>query len=209
MNQVSRPLLGLLLAVVVFFALWMLVLKPGSSATNATAPGVAGLSSAVAKAHQAVASSDAASAAHGGTVATTPAATPVRAAAAPATVHSRPAPAKTATTPSSATSQRLGLVERALVQHRVVALLFYNSRAADDRAVRRELSSVPLHAGRVVRLAVPISELSHYPAVTNQVPVAVAPTLVLIDPDRQATTIVGFADRFEIAQRVSDALRVP
>jgi hypothetical protein len=209
MNQVSRPLLGVLLAVVAFFAVWMLVLKPSSSATNATAPGVAGLSSAIDKAHQAVATSNAASAAHGGTVAATPAATPLRTAAAPAAAHSRPAPATTATTPSSATSQRLGAVERALVQHRVVALLFYNSRAADDRAVRRELSSVPLHGGRVVRLAAPISELTHYPVVTNQVPVTVAPTLVLIDPDSQATTIVGFADRFEIAQRVSDALRVP
>jgi hypothetical protein len=38
------------------------------------------------------------------------------------------------------------------------------------------------------------------------VPVQVSPTLVLIDKARQASTIVGFADRFEIAQRVADAL---
>jgi hypothetical protein len=31
---------------------------------------------------------------------------------------------------------------------------------------------------------------------------------VLIDPARQATTIVGFTDGFEIAQRIDDALQV-
>ena len=36
-----------------------------------------------------------------------------------------------------------------------------------------------------------------------------SPTLVLIDRARQATTIVGFTDRYEIAQRVADTLAVP
>ena len=58
----------------------------------------------------------------------------------------------------------------------------------------------------VVKLAVPLSELARYPVVTTQVPVSESPTLVLIDRAQQATTIVGFADRFEIAQRVDDAL---
>jgi hypothetical protein len=44
--------------------------------------------------------------------------------------------------------------------------------------------------------------------VTNQVPVNESPTLVLIDAQRHASTIVGFADRFEIAHRVADALAV-
>ena len=90
----------------------------------------------------------------------------------------------------------------------MLALLFYNPTAADDQAVRHELGSVPVHSGRVVKLAVPLGELSRYTVVTNQVPVNQSPTLVLIDPAKQASTIVGFADQFEIAQRVLDALAV-
>jgi hypothetical protein len=102
----------------------------------------------------------------------------------------------------------LNKVERALVANKVVALLFFNPAGADDRAVAQELASVPTRGGKVVKLAVPLSEVSHYKVVTDQVPVDSSPTLVLIDPDQQAQTIVGFADRFEIAQRVADALRV-
>jgi hypothetical protein len=181
---------------------------------------MAGLQSAVNKAHQAAGASAAASAAHGGTVATTaspaapaaPAGTAApRSALAPRTAAaqaSKPAPA-TSVTPAAGATRRLNIVERALTTNRVLALLFYNPTGADDRAVRQELASVPPSRGRVVSLAVPLAELSRYPVVTTQVPVTVSPTLVLIDPHQHASTIVGFSDRFEIAQRVSDALRVP
>jgi hypothetical protein len=97
-------------------------------------------------------------------------------------------------------------VARALAVGKVLALLFYNPAATDDRAVRQELAAVPAHAGRVLKLALPLSQLASYSTVTQQVPVTVSPTLVLVDHQRQASTIVGFADRFEIAQRVADAL---
>ena len=105
-----------------------------------------------------------------------------------------------------ASSLRLNSVERALRARKVIALLFYNPAAADDRAVRLELAAVAAPGPQVLRLAVPLSELARYTVVTSQVPVEGSPTLVVIDRARQATTIVGFADRFEIAQRVSDAL---
>jgi hypothetical protein len=95
-----------------------------------------------------------------------------------------------------------------LKANKVIALLFYNSAAPDDRAVKDELAAVPLTGGKVVRLAVPIRELGRYPVVTTQVPVNGSPTLVIINPDQQATTIVGFADGFEIAQRIADAVSI-
>jgi hypothetical protein len=107
-----------------------------------------------------------------------------------------------------AAAGRLGTVSRALSSGKVLALLFYNPAAADDQAVRHELDSVPLHGGRVAKLAIPLSELAGYAVVTNQVPVNLSPTLVVIDPSRQASTVVGFADGFEIAQRIDDALAV-
>jgi hypothetical protein len=97
-------------------------------------------------------------------------------------------------------------VAHALQTGKVLALLFYNPAATDDRAVKQELAAVPTHSGKVVKIAVPVNRLAQYGVITNQVQVQVSPTLVLIDKSRQASTIVGFADRFEIAQRVADAL---
>ena len=42
--------------------------------------------------------------------------------------------------------------------------------------------------------------------ITQQVPVVTAPTLVVIDASRQATTLTGFADPLVISQMVADAL---
>jgi hypothetical protein len=86
-----------------------------------------------------------------------------------------------------------------------VALLFYNPAAADDDAVKQELASVPTHKRHVVKLAIPLSEASAFTAVTQQVPVNLSPTLVLVSPDGQASEIVGFTTSFEIGRRVDDA----
>lgn len=211
MDHVSRPLLGLLVAVVAFFALWVVALKPGSANTAASGPSPNVLQSAVTKAHQAVTTANAASARAGETVAST--ATKAPSAATGATSAATGAAQSSAgsghVTLSPAGRHRLTVVERALKANKVLALLFYNPSAADDQAVKQELALVPQRGGRVVSLTIPIGELSKYSVVTNQVPVGVSPTLVVVDPDQQAQAIVGFADRFEIAQRVSDALRVP
>jgi hypothetical protein len=219
MTQVSRPLLGLLVATVAVFAVWTFALKGGSSTSNGTgsSTGLGAYQSAIAKAHQAVATSNAASAAHGGTVASapspTPATTPAARSATPTTATAtHPAttthPAAGAPQAVPAITGQLNIVAKALRDKKVLALLFFNPAAADDKAVKAELAAVPTHGTKVVKLAVPITALSHFTAVTNQVPVNGSPTLVLINGARQAATIVGFADRFEIAQRVSDALAV-
>jgi hypothetical protein len=100
----------------------------------------------------------------------------------------------------------MALVDQALRQRKVLAVLFYNPAAANDRAVRAELSSIPTHGGRVVKLAVPVQKLGDFSSLLNQVQVNFSPTLVLINRDRQAEEIVGFADSFEIAQRVTAEL---
>ena len=98
------------------------------------------------------------------------------------------------------------MVSRALRSGKALALLFYSPSSPDDQAVRQELQSIPVAGGRVVKLAIPISELSNYPVVTTQVPVNESPTLVLVNRGKQATTIVGFADTLEISQRIIDAI---
>jgi hypothetical protein len=85
-------------------------------------------------------------------------------------------------------------------------VLFYNNAAADDKAMKAELAAIPTHKGQVVKLAVPVSQLTKFSMITTQVPVDTSPTLVLIDRARQATTLSGYADGVEIAQRIDDAL---
>ena len=99
-------------------------------------------------------------------------------------------------------------VVNALHAHKVVAALFFNYRAADDRAVKHELASISTHGGKVFKLSIPLRELARYPVITYQVPVTGSPTLVIIDPSWHARTIVGFAAQFEIEQRIVDALSV-
>jgi hypothetical protein len=117
--------------------------------------------------------------------------------------------APTTTAPVSATQRRLSTTESALDTGKVVALLFYNPAGADDRAVRQELAAVPTNGNKVVKLAVPLSEAGRYTFITANVQLDSSPTLVLIDRAKQATTIVGFTDRYEIAQRVADTLAAP
>ena len=205
MANVSKPLIALLVATVAMAALWMVALKPSTSRSGGSG-GSGAYQSAISKAHQAVATSNAASAAHGGTVGTV-SSSPTPTAPAAASASSAPAskPVSTATSRATA-SDRQNRVTAALRSHKVLALLFYNPAASDDRAVKQELATVPAHRGRVVKLAIPVTELARYQVVTNQVPISTSPTLVLIDRRQQASTILGFADRFEIAQRVADSL---
>jgi hypothetical protein len=125
-----------------------------------------------------------------------------------ATTKTKVATTKTAkpTAKALTTAQQVSLITTAIESRKVVAVLFYNTSAADDQAMAKELGTVSTHGGQVVRLAVPVSELTNFSIITQQIPVVTAPTLVLIDADRQATTLTGFADTDEISQRIDDAL---
>ena len=74
MDRVSRPLIGLLVATVAFFALWVTMLKPSASTSGANAgniaknPSLGQLSGAIAAAHAAVASTNGASVRSGGAI---------------------------------------------------------------------------------------------------------------------------------------------
>jgi hypothetical protein len=203
MDNVSRPLIALLVGSVAFLALWLVALKPSSSSTTGNSGGLGQYQSAINKAHHAAATANAASAAEGGTVATTTTST---GAAARTQTASRTPASHVARVRVHTARNAPAAVAHALAGHKVLAVLFYNPASTDDRAVKQELAAVPTHRGKVVKLAVSVNRLASYGVVTNQVQVTVSPTLVLIDKARQASTIVGFADRFEIAQRVADAL---
>jgi hypothetical protein len=235
MDQISRPMMALLVATLAIAALWFTLLKPkpGAGGNSSPSPSPSALQSDVNQAHQAVATADRAAVAQGGPAAatsstattstpttSTPAHTntlanaPAHSPAAKTASHSttkapakplKPVGVKSALVPP-ATEQRADTVANALEHHKVVAALFYNPAGADDQAVKHELSSISTHGGRVIKLTIPIGELAGYPVITQQVPVTQSPTLVLIDRRREATTLVGFADAFSIAQRLDTVL---
>lgn len=101
---------------------------------------------------------------------------------------------------------RLSSVDRALVKRDALALLFYNPGAPDDQAVKQELGTIPTHRGQVFKLAIPVSELPSYAALTSQVPVNFTPTLVVVNRQHDAFQLTGFADTYAITQLVNSAL---
>jgi hypothetical protein len=133
-------------------------------------------------------------------------AAPAHAASAAASAPKSPAGTRPASPLPQSRPTDVAVVARALKDHKVLALLVYNPAAADDRAVNKELASIPTHGGKVVKLTVPVQHLGSFSSLLNEVPVNFSPTLVLIDKDRQADEIAGFADSFEIAQRIDAAL---
>ncbi len=227
MSQVSRPMQIALLVVIAFAGVWFVALRPkpaadaGTPAAAPTAPGAAGLTGAVDKAHGAVATSDAANKRLDGqsngvggappaTVPSTAGAPTHRRAHASTPGHQRPGHARHHARGQGRdpVKRRLAVVHRALRAGRVLVIAFYNPASSSGKAVREEVGDVHGRRGRVVRVAAPIRELSRYPLITRQVQIVASPTVVIVDRRHHAQTITGFTDVHVIEQRVADALTV-
>lgn len=236
MASLPRPLIALLVATLAAFGLWYVELKPSSSssggsqgvgsyqsAINQAHQAVKTSNAANARLGAPTSTRPAASSptptrtATTGKTATkiaTTDKTTTTGKAAPATtktvaakpVAAKPAGAAKPAAKAPSVAQQVQLINSALTSHKVIAVLFYNDAASDDQAMAHELRAVPTHKGQVVRLAVPLSELTSFAMITQQVPVVTAPTLVVIDGSRQATTITGYADPLAITEYVDDAL---
>jgi hypothetical protein len=200
---------------------------PAAAAANGAAPGVSGLKRAIDNAHGAVAtaSGDAQRAAQSSADGSQPPAPPsAPAGQAPAAAPAQ-APVVAAHVPSASGRSTRGagggrrarhhaahgavaIAAAALKAHLALALAFVDNGTADARAVAQEMRHVSTFGGRAVVLTAPLSRLSDFDFITNTVQVTVAPTVVIVDRRSRATTIVGFADRGEIEQRLADAVAV-
>src|SRR3954454_9899753 len=98
-------------------------------------------------------------------------------------------------------------VRHAIEQRKVLALLFWNKRSYDDRAVRRELRHVSHYGHQVYVRASPIKNVPRYQAITRGVDVEQSPTIVVVDSNLKAVTLVGYVDRDTIDQAVVDSIR--
>lgn len=178
MDQVSRPLVAALIAVVGLAGAWMMVLRPKSDSAGPDAAQPAAVTPAPAPA-------------------TKPAAKP--AAQAPkATPQER---AKVAKSDPSAP------IMRDLDKGKTAVLLFWNPLGSDDRAALEAARAADRRGGNVTVRIANIEDVADYAAITRGVQVLQAPTTLVIGPDKKARAIVGYTEASEIDQLVGDARR--
>ena len=223
MSQISPPIRILLVCAVAFLAAWMLFLRPSADAGAPAAetpvpaagqPVEAGgeqaqsfAGKAVEKANDAKAKADATSARIDATSDGVGESAP---ATAPAATATQPAPAGAAAAKPAAAKAAGGLplrVLHAIGDRKVLVLLFWSPKSADDRAVRKALAGIDRHHGRVLAHAANIKRIAAYQQITRGANVEQSPTVVVIDRNRTVRTLVGFVDRTTIDQAVTDALR--
>jgi hypothetical protein len=230
MSQISPPIRILLVCAVAFMAAWMLFLRPstdaGTPAADAPAPAAnrpvdAGgeqaesfAGKAVEKANEATAATDARveriadgteTAADAGSAAN---ATPAGTASAPADQSPAAGVKPGKLDAKAAASAGLPLrVLKALGDHKVVVLLFWSPKSADDKAVRRALSKIDRHDGKVLAHATNLKRIARYGQITRGANVEQSPTIVVVDRKMKVETLVGYVDRVTIDQAVTDALR--
>jgi hypothetical protein len=88
-----------------------------------------------------------------------------------------------------------------------VVLLFWYPEGSDDREVRRAVSGIDRHAGKVKVHVARTTDIGAYEKITRGLPVVTSPSVLVIDRDKRARVISGLTIRSEIDQAVSLALR--
>jgi hypothetical protein len=98
-------------------------------------------------------------------------------------------------------------VKRALDAHKVVAVLFWNPRAIDDRSVHASLEAVPRRGGKVAVFSDRVKNLSRYTRISTATSINTTPSLVVVNRKGEAEVVTGYLDRQTVAQYVRNALR--
>jgi hypothetical protein len=213
MSQISPPIRIVLVCAVAFLVAWMLFLRPKAddgtpvaatatpAATATTPPVAAGGTAAGSAPGKAVEKAN-------DTAATTPSVTPVTPVTPVAPIEETPSVEPGRLTDEAAAAGGLPLrVLHALADHKVVVLLFWSPKSADDKAVRKALSNIDRHHGKVLAHATNLKKIARYGQITRGANVEQSPTIVVVDRKMKVDTLVGYVDRVTIDQAVTDALR--
>jgi hypothetical protein len=254
MAQISRPFQIALAVMGLFVAVWLVALRGHSSGASGSggtaqaqpqpapaaakpsaaspiyhgsAPGVEGLTRAIAKAHGVVAASERNSQrlqeqsaqASSLTRATAGAATTAGPRAqAPATRSPAAATAKLAASgahgahpgarPSGArvVYSRQAAIEGELKRGKVAAILLWSANGSIDAVVRRELQAAGhVLGGSVVVYEAHPSQVASFGSFTSAVPVYATPTILIVNSRGHTTTVSGLTDAFSIEQAIGEA----
>ncbi|HEY7829634.1 MAG TPA: hypothetical protein VIC06_03615 [Solirubrobacteraceae bacterium] len=251
MAQISRPYQIALAALGVLALAWFAVLhRPGSSPSasapapvahvsaansnsaspgagtstyHGSAPGVEGLTRAIAKAHGAVKTSEnnaaqlqrnSAQASNEAAPSTTSTPSTQHAASAPThvvvhkTVVHRPAPGHpgASATAAAQVAAQQAVLKHELGQGKTVLLLFWNPKSTDDKSVHQAVMSVSSHLKGTVSVHVALaSQVGRYGSLTRNVQVLQTPTLLVVSKKGLALTMAGLIDQYAIEQGIKEA----
>lgn len=243
MAQVSRPFQIAIAAAAVLGCVWLFALRghspsSGSASSSAsapsqsagsgshvTAPGVAGLTKAVEKAHGAVATSErnavelqkrseqasnssATGESAAGPTSTQHASAPSAAASGtrtvtPASPSSKSKSSAAPTTAASVTPQRLHAIEARLAGGGVVLILFWNPKGSEDISVHQVLQRLSTRNASIYEFAP--NQVASLGSLTKSIQIFQTPTLLVIGPDRQVHVLTGLTDAFAVQQTIADA----
>lgn len=128
------------------------------------------------------------------------------------TVATRQAPAAKShaqaqeNTESSSGSSRALQVSRQLHEGRTVLLLFWNPQSSADIAVRKQVQAVSRSLGHKVAASyAKPKEVGSFGTVTRNITVNQTPTLLVINPKGEVSTLTGLSDAFAIEQTIREA----
>lgn len=196
----------------------------GSTPYHGSAPGVAGLTRAIAKARGAVAQSQrqakaqsgsagAQSSSSQGSTHSSQAGSQSGSSAAKSAPAAKPAPGAASSAKSSGAPAQEAAVQSELKDGRTVIILFWSPKGADDRVANVELRflrAFDKKFGRKEnkRLAVHIargSEVGQFGSITRSLQILQTPTMLVISPSGNTKTITGLTDAYAIQQAISEA----
>jgi cytoskeletal protein RodZ len=177
---------------------------------HGAAPGVEGLTRAIAKAHEAVAASQQnarqveeksapqASSSPSTHVVKTHAATPGKSA------PTGPGAAKGGSTTGAPPMQQA--VEAELKRGKIVAILFWKPKASVDESVQRELRVVAhVLGGKIAVHEARANQAGSFGTITRAVQVYETPTILLVNKQGHTTTLTGLTDVFSLEQAIGEA----
>jgi hypothetical protein len=118
--------------------------------------------------------------------------------------RAQPAPHGSATTTKAPAMQATVAAE--LKQHKVVLLLFWNPSSSSDAAVHREVQTVAHKLGRSVAVhTTSASQVSSFGSITRDIQIYQTPTLLVVNPHAQVTTVTGYTDAYALEQTIREA----
>jgi hypothetical protein len=91
-------------------------------------------------------------------------------------------------------------VEAELKRGKIVVLLFWNPKGAEDAAVRNEVRALAVHQALA-------SQVATFGSITRGVQVEQTPTVLIINKRDHATALTGLTDAFALEQAIAEARR--
>jgi hypothetical protein len=135
---------------------------------------------------------------------TTKTATAHKTATAPRTQSTQHAPSTSAKSPAVPAMQATVAAE--LKRHKVVLLLFWNPSSSSDAAVHKQVQIVAHQLGHSVAVhATTANKVGSFGSITRDIQIYQTPTLLVVNPHAQVTTVTGYTDAYALEQTIREA----